>query len=164
MTATVVVGQEDHSTLLHLRSVLAEFGIDVRMCVLPDFTRPTVAEYPISGILSIVSGAAIDGLLTVVCCPVPIVSPLGFRLAGVCEGTVIMISSRVTEPSDIARVLRHELGHYFGLREHLDCVMSPYFTEFLGFCHSCRQYLAEIGIRWSCSSAFVSQEAGRLRR
>jgi hypothetical protein len=72
----------------------------------------------------------------------------GYPLAAECRGNTIAISTVGVNPKNLVRVLRHELGHLFGLKEHLDCVMSRYQVEDPGFCGACVDYLRGLGIEW----------------
>jgi hypothetical protein len=82
-------------------------------------------------------------------CPTTLVTPFGRSIGGEYYDGVILISSLCAEhPVSLPRLLTHEIGHYLGLSEHLDCVMSPYYIEDTTFCTSWVHALAKQGNRW----------------
>ena len=86
--------------------------------------------------------------LAFVVAPVRLVTPFGYRIAGESRGRCIVVSSVITTPFNLPRLLRHEMGHYFGLSEHLGCVMSPYTIDDARFCPSCVLTLHGCGVEW----------------
>ena len=86
--------------------------------------------------------------LVVILSPVPLYTPFGYHVVGESRGRVIAISTTKVRPSNLARVLRHEVGHYFGIDEHLGCVMSPYQVDDFSFCAECISRLHVAGVEW----------------
>jgi len=87
--------------------------------------------------------------LIVLLAPVAITTPFGHPIVGESKDDIIILStSQLSQPS-LPRLLRHEVGHYFGLAEHLDCVMSPYHVDDPRFCSHCIHHLETLGVKWN---------------
>jgi hypothetical protein len=86
--------------------------------------------------------------LTLILAPVKLMTPFGYKIAGETRGNCIAVSSLVTTLQNLPRLLRHEIGHYFGLSEHLGCVMSSYTVEDPRFCQTCVDTLRQRGVDW----------------
>jgi hypothetical protein len=96
--------------------------------------------------------------LVLILAPVALITPFGYRIAGETRGKCIAVSSLVVTSRNFLRLLRHEMGHYFGLSEHLDCVMSPYTVEDPRFCRTCVCTLRRLGVDWQGSSGEVAKQ------
>ena len=88
--------------------------------------------------------------------PLRLVTPFGYKIAGETRGKCIVVSSLVVTSQNISRLLRHEMGHFFGLSEHLGCVMSPYAIEDPTFCQTCVSTLHRLGVNWNALNPIVS--------
>jgi len=75
-----------------------------------------------------------------------LVTEFGYRISAEARDNKIVISSISSEDASIERLIRHEIGHCFGLKEHLDCAMSPYYVEDPTYCNACKKYLYDKGI------------------
>jgi len=77
-----------------------------------------------------------------------LITPLGYRIAGESNGNIIILSGMLMTTENFVRLLRHEIGHYFGLSEHLNCVMSPFWIDDHSYCNKCQIQLASAGVEW----------------
>jgi hypothetical protein len=152
MTAQILIGVLDDASLPVLKSILAEFGFTTLTCAAPDLLGPPGVPVSMELVVAMARVNADPSDLTVVYCSFPLTTSFGYRVAGVSESSIIVISGRAESDLELTRVLRHELGHYFGLVEHLDCVMSPYYTTKVGFCGNCIDALGKKGVAWESSS------------
>lgn len=89
--------------------------------------------------------------VTIIVAPIRLQTAFGRRLAGEAREHTVVLSGPLITQINAVRLVRHEIGHVFGLDEHLDCVMSPYAAEIPKFCSKCTLHLSGI-LKISCAS------------
>ena len=83
----------------------------------------------------------------IVISPCRLQTAFGYAIAGETRQKTVVISGPLLSSENAKRLIRHELGHVFGLDEHLECVMSPYYVEHSRFCTICVDALASRNVR-----------------
>src|ERR1017187_432402 len=152
-----------HSDLANLFSQLLskEYSFECTLHALPDELVGSGAPLLSPDACTVALDYRTDpSSLAILIAPTGLVTPFGYRIAGESKGGVIVVSGTAVNCQNYARLLRHEIGHFFGLPEHLDCVMSPYRSEEAAYCSACRSELQSAGITWRNSTASPRPDTG----
>ncbi len=126
-----------------------DFFLNSTRCEIQEPPLPALQYYP-AGFCSadplfelIQKHAGPTNAAVVLLAPIRLVTPFDYHPIAETRESLVVVSTSRMDKKDLPRVLRHEFGHVFGIEEHLDCVMSPYFVEDPSFCEKCDRILKE---------------------